>query len=258
MKLQVMSDLHLEHHRDGGATLLAELAAAQPTDIDILVLAGDIVNLRRQKNLDPLRWFCDHYPRICYLPGNHEYYGTNPKGADDRLRHFIRTHPAIYSLKPGVAYLGPDISHKSRTGYHHLSIFGATMWFSRAQGNERYYDRINDFALIGGSFPEYAYRHNEQFHQFLTDVLLPGDTVITHHLPSYKSVHPRYEGDPLNRFFVSDMEDIIEERKPALWIHGHTHESCDYTIGITRVVCNPYGYPHERNPNFDPALVIEI
>jgi len=27
-----------------------------------------------------------------------------------------------------------------------------------------------------------------------------------------------------------------------LWIHGHTHESFDYMVGDTRIVCNPRGY----------------
>jgi Icc-related predicted phosphoesterase len=33
--------------------------------------------------------------------------------------------------------------------------------------------------------------------------------------------------------------------RPALWLHGHTHGSCDYKLGDTRVVCNPMGYPGE-------------
>jgi hypothetical protein len=51
----------------------------------------------------------------------------------------------------------------------------------------------------------------------------------------------------------------------ALFLHGHTHETRDYTIGRTRIVTNGKGYgpwaPHELtwdNPNFDPNYVIEI
>ena len=32
-----------------------------------------------------------------------------------------------------------------------------------------------------------------------------------------------------------------------LWVHGHTHDEFDYKIGITRVVCNPRGYPKEKS-----------
>ena len=41
----------------------------------------------------------------------------------------------------------------------------------------------------------------------------------------------------------------------AVWIHGHTHESCDYVEQGTRVLCNPRGYgPFELNATFDPML----
>ena len=43
MKLQIMSDLHLEMHADGGAELIREL---DPTGVDVLVLAGDFTTAR--------------------------------------------------------------------------------------------------------------------------------------------------------------------------------------------------------------------
>lgn len=43
MKLQTMSDLHLEMHAEGGAELIREL---DPTGVDLLVLAGDITTAR--------------------------------------------------------------------------------------------------------------------------------------------------------------------------------------------------------------------
>jgi hypothetical protein len=44
----------------------------------------------------------------------------------------------------------------------------------------------------------------------------------------------------------------------SLWIHGHTHESFDYVVNSTRVVCNPRGYaPMELNEAFDPVLTVD-
>jgi hypothetical protein len=74
----------------------------------------------------------------------------------------------------------------------------------------------------------------------------------------YRCVSAQYKGSPLNPFFVCDVENIIYERTPKLWIHGHTHDSVDLKLGDTRIVCNPIGYPHERNPAFDPMKVIEV
>ena len=87
----------------------------------------------------------------------------------------------------------------------------------------------------------------------------PGSTVlVTHHLPHRRSIHQKYLGSGLNPSFASDLSDLV--RPPvALWIHGHTHESCDYIEEGTRVVCNPRGYaPFQLNAEFDPILTIEI
>jgi len=58
--------------------------------------------------------------------------------------------------------------------------------------------------------------------------------------------------------FASNMEDLIFETGPDLWVHGHIHDSSDYRIGKTRVICNPRGYAHEPNPDFDADLVVEM
>jgi len=62
--------------------------------------------------------------------------------------------------------------------------------------------------------------------------------------------------------FGSDLSALIlDPGAPALWIHGHVHESRDYVVGGTRVVCNPHGYRSQlqvENPDFDPLLVVAV
>ena len=81
--------------------------------------------------------------------------------------------------------------------------------------------------------------------------------VITHYLPHRHSIHPKYKGDRLNPAFASDLSRLV--RPPVkLWIHGHTHESFNYVVNGTRLVCNPRGYlPMEPNPAFNPRFVVE-
>lgn len=68
--------------------------------------------------------------------------------------------------------------------------------------------------------------------------------VVGHHTPSHFSCHPRYKNDQvMNGGYHSDLSEFILDRPQIkLWTHGHTHELFDYTIGETRVVCNPRGY----------------
>ena len=56
-----------------------------------------------------------------------------------------------------------------------------------------------------------------------------------------------------------DMTPFILERQPQLWLHGHTHDSRDVTIGKTRLLCNPFGYARSNvNPGFNERLIIEV
>jgi Icc-related predicted phosphoesterase len=75
--------------------------------------------------------------------------------------------------------------------------------------------------------------------------------VITHHAPSRKSIHSRFSSSLLNACFVSDVEHLLNGRRVCLWVHGHTHDSFDYVLNGTRVVCNPRGYADgTRNENW--------
>jgi hypothetical protein len=76
--------------------------------------------------------------------------------------------------------------------------------------------------------------------------------------PGIFAIWISYRGSDLNRFFLSNMEWAIRKYKPKLWVHGHTHSSMDYVLGETRILCNPYGYHHEKNPEYQKDLVIEL
>ena len=85
--------------------------------------------------------------------------------------------------------------------------------------------------------------------------------VVTHHAPSPHSIHPRFAGSPINAAFVSDAQALVEGSGARLWVHGHTHDSFDYRLHSTRVLCNPRGYAKDgqvENARFNPHLVVEV
>lgn len=85
--------------------------------------------------------------------------------------------------------------------------------------------------------------------------------VVGHHAPSRRSTKPRYAKDfHVNGAYSSDLEDFIQARPQIrLWTHGHTHNSFDYVVGSTRVVCNPRGYigyePEASNWNLKTVTI---
>lgn len=83
--------------------------------------------------------------------------------------------------------------------------------------------------------------------------------VVTHHGVSPQSIHQRFRGDSLNCAFMTDISNEIIEHGPNLWVHGHTHNSFDYTLGRTRVIVNPYGYKDvEVNPQYDRDILLDL
>lgn len=92
--------------------------------------------------------------------------------------------------------------------------------------------------------------------QFMTPHEGP-TVVVSHHAPHPNSVNRRWKGSGLNPAFASDLSKLIELGQPQLWVHGHMHDSCDYRVSETRVICNPKGYDTE-NLAFDPQLIVEV
>lgn len=250
MKLQIMSDLHLEMHRDKGKEFIAGLDG---DDVDVLVLAGDIVSAAE---FEPMREtfarFLAHYPHVLYVLGNHEYYGTTPAAVQaniDKLIHWADATANLDVLHPGAK----DVTIQGQR------FLGGTLWFSDDPMAACFKPMLNDFRMIIG-FEPWVYDQNAILRKHLSVYVEPTDVVVTHYLPTYRSVAPQFERSGLNAFFVSDMLELIVDQRPKLWVHGHTHGQNDYIIGDTRIISNPFGYPNElkNQKQFREKLVVEV
>lgn len=251
MKIWILSDLHLEY-----ADLRQPLRIP---DADVCVMAGDLCRAPANgvhwlaKNIAP------SMPCV-YVAGNHEFYnGSIREGIEDGFRA-AQAFPDVHFLENTSVVIGG------------VRFLGATLWTDyRIEGHPQIAmhhasERMNDYKKIARQrnpwqrfIPEAAYRMHQQSRTFLDTALKdPSRTVVvTHHLPHALSIPPRFKGDLLNGAYASNLTHLIECGRPALWVHGHTHDSCDYSVEATRVACNPRGYEDE-NSNFDPALVVEV
>ncbi len=124
---------------------------------------------------------------------------------------------------------------------------------------------ISDFHLMGVDgrlwTPDDAASHHRGYVKHLQRVLAkPTPTVVvTHFLPSPGSIDKRYAGNSLNPYYCTDLDELMRANPHlALWVHGHSHHRADHVVGVTRVVCNPRGYPSERGNGFDSGFVVDL
>jgi predicted phosphodiesterase len=250
VKIHVMSDLHVE---------FLDFAPPQ-VGANVVVLAGDIYSEHHG-----IAWARRAFAttQIVYVFGNHEFYKADYDAVLDRSRleaakldvHLLECDEVRID---GVRFLGSTLWTDFEIDQTSPGIPSFPMWYAN--------QNMSDFRLIRYRGRRLGSETTREFHQNsrrwlkerLAEPFSGRTVVVTHHLPHRDSINPRFHRDPLNPAFASHMPELV--RAPVdLWIHGHTHCSCDYVTGETRVLCNPRGYgPYDINPNFDEALAIEL
>jgi hypothetical protein len=218
-----------------------------------VVLAGDIGVLKENseqilKLLQGLSEKVSGEGRVVYVPGNHEYYSDGFSAGKSRLAK-------LRQEAPQNVVVCDSYFHQFKVNGH--TIAAGTLWFPNLMPNAVTKSWLNDFTQIPG-IEEDIYRENDGFVKMLEHTCDNNDrvVVVTHHQPSYRSVNPLYAGSPLNQFFCNNLDDLIEEKKPILWVAGHCHGPVDYQIGITRVISNPAGYKGEISADWAPKTIV--
>jgi predicted phosphodiesterase len=280
VKIQIFSDLHADVNRTKPIAIGA--------DVDVVAVAGDIME-GAENSFTMLRTIVPDAIPIVLTMGNHEYYhrflGEELEVAkaiapnfNIRLLENSSTVITNHAANDKVIFHGASLWTDYRLfGDHNV---GAAMHAAR--------HGMNDHRLIGWKrHPWQRFRPQEgallhaRSRAFFAEALAtmsPDDAspvvFLHHHAPAFGSVSPRYAADILTAAFASNMlaellgETAAQKNSEAgfkggarpridLVIHGHVHNSADYYVGRTRVICNPHGYGFE-NPGFNPSLVVEI
>jgi Icc-related predicted phosphoesterase len=248
MKLQIMSDLHLE---GGVASMFTNF---KPVG-DVLILAGDITSARNLSLVDQV--FGNLDIPVLYVMGNHEYYRGDYEQTLENFRQWFSIEPRKIQLLENDSVVINGVRFIGSTYWSDPSpMYEAAIQFS-----------INDFRVIGGFTMEKLRTANKVAKSFIKETLVQsranGDVrknvVITHFAPSMKAQDPKHGSSALGTYFCNVNEDILELEKPDLWIYGHTHDNLRFNVHNTPVVCNQQGYFGEyTNKTFDLNYVVEI
>ncbi len=277
MRVQLLSDLHLELH--------PEFMPQAATDVDVLVLAGDIGSYQTGSQLtgddfglerfSPLRPQ-SRWPRVLFTPGNHEFDALEFADTYTRLRQICE--------KLGIEWLEREIVTIGA-----VRFVGTTLWsdfdaFAKAEKSltrqlrqrekafraANYYLSKNTTLTQGQAMMADAMREMSlKCQTWLRDALLTpfeGTTaVVTHFAPSLHSADPRYGKQPGTAGFCNALDELLPFAQ--VWMHGHLHCTNNYIVRGTRdgrefacqVVANPMGYLHKgEQEGFVEGFVVDL
>jgi len=280
MKFYLADDLHLE---------FSDFRLPKDPEA-ILLLAGDIClgSVFKQGRTDQkalkltprFREFFEtvsrDFKKVYWIAGNHEFYYGHWDTTRDFMREGVKDTNVTVLEKEWVD-LGDDVH-----------LYGATFWTDFKNNNPNVMsiarNYMNDYNLINATRDSdipYAKREGTLIPQIVYDDHVAARAaleaglaerkgkkviVMTHHAPSMTSSHPRYgkTDNPVNWAYCSELDQFVMDN-PTIryWVHGHTHESHDYMLGGTRVICNPRGYSYrdngvDENHSFKNDLSFEV
>jgi predicted phosphodiesterase len=263
MKIQLLSDLHLETHPHWQAT--------PAPGADLLVLAGDIGSYQaghqmtdQDFGLRPFSPLAGWPTPVIFVPGNHEYDMLDFDLAHARLRETC--------LRLGMIWLERETFESPWTDRRgrRLRFIGTTLWsdFAALNAPEKAFRAANYYLKKTGSTRQGAPLLAEQVralglecqYWLQAELAKPfdgGTVVVTHFAPSLKSADPRYGLTPGTAGFCNALDSLMPQAQ--LWMHGHLHAPSDYLAQGCRVVANPLGYARKNEQtHFQPTACIEI
>lgn len=253
MKIQYASDLHLEFKENASYLKHNPLAVVG----DILILAGDIGYLGDQiYSRHPFwDWASENFKQVIVAMGNHEFYkffdiATLCDGYKLQIRHNV------------AAYYNAVISIDD------TDIIVSPLWSSIPLKEAAYTEQvISDFKRImfKGEMLTFAGFNREHRHclDFIKSAVSESKArhkvVVSHHVPSFKMLCPKFKDSKANGAFTVELEDFIKASDIDFWIYGHSHYNIDVRIGNTLCISNQLGYVfHNEHNTFRKDAMIEV
>ncbi|MCC6247180.1 MAG: metallophosphoesterase [Rubrivivax sp.] len=262
MKLQLLSDLHLETE---------DFEPAPLAGAELLVLAGDI-----DATWAAYARFAGWPVPVLVVPGNHEFDGRELTRALPAFRAMCARHGLTLLHRESVVITAADGQRVRFVGtprWSDFDLFGADQR-ERAMRAARYFLRLMGGTRGGRPLDAAALREEGLICRAWLETELArtarapdGGTrwditvVVTHFGPSLASADPRYGAQPGTASFCNADDDLLP--RADLWLHGHLHCRHDYLVPRarrrpTRVVSQARGMADKGEPDgFDAARLIE-
>ena len=250
LKIQVVSDLHIEYRNNGYMNPLDYITPSG----DILILAGDIGSLYKIEQLIQfLKGLSVYFKHILYVPGNSEYYmQTNYelRSVTDLKQLFTR----IESEVPNLTVLDCKSVQIGDT-----CIAGATLWSDLKCEIPSYIVRI--YGMTKELYLS-MFQHDLKYINDITKYCQKNNLkliCVTHHAPTFKVLDGcnHRQRERFISLYVSNLDYMLTKSKIETWICGHVHFNFDFLTELgTRVVGNMFGKPRDNIEDYRKDFIL--
>lgn len=271
MKIQLLSDLHLEGHPN--------YVPRPAPQADLLVLAGDIGSYQRGSRLEDSDFGLARFsPRegwpvpVLYVPGNHEYDALDFDETHARLREtcerlgitWLEREERVFgtvrfvgttlwadfdalALQPGQ----PEPTLQEQLKLRHKAFRAANFYLQKAAALR------HGRPMLAEEWREQALECQAWLRAALARPFAGTTVVVTHFAPSLRSADPRYGLTPATAGFCNSLDDLLPLAQ--YWLHGHLHCQQDYRVAGCRVLANTLGYATKgEQEGFREQFVLDL
>ena len=252
MTIQYCSDLHLEFPEN---EKYLKKNPIQPEG-EILLLAGDVLPFALNHNhYQFFDFVSDNFEAVYWIPGNHEFYGTDAASINNPLFEKIRSNVFLVN--------------NHTVNYKDVNIICSTLWSFINPVNELHIQKcLTDFFAIQYNGKHFSAGDFNSLHQQALlyikkeiNINSAGkNIVLTHHVPTLLNYPPKYKRSSINEAFVVELFDFIENSNINYWIYGHHHANvAGFNIGNTKMLTNQLGYVRKHeHASYKKNAIIEI
>ena len=235
MKIQLMSDLHLDSYKPDALDHFLKKVRFHK-NAEAVVIAGDLSNGNRViEMLDRILGVIPKGMAKLYVLGNHDNCNHDPTAE-------------IESINVDMF----QFMNRKKISLNGKRIVGCTGWFNV---NRSIYAQTRDFEMIPGGIDRVENLRKLDV-EFLNSALeKTADLVVTHHTPCERSLHNSYWS--YREFYNGKFDSLMPQARN--WVHGHCHDAVKYKHNGCRVISNPLGYYGQREiTDIIKPLTLEI
>ena len=228
---EYISDTHMNWWKYDSVQIMTLFPGLAPT----LILAGDIGDPDEPTLYRILDIVVKKYKTVIYVPGNHEFYESEPKSKKTPAS-VLAWFQALEKKWSNFHFL-----YRKTMVIDNIRIIGATGWTASPKDTE-WSRTISEEGRKDREFIEQALaRSNEPC------------IVVTHYPPTLNVLMSEYS-DKISKYDYAQNLEYMFHSPLHTWIFGHVHQIHNFEIpyssslagaGTVKLLCNPFGSPRD-------------